>query len=52
MKIVPKSNDPATLKRINQCIKKMKNDKMFFEETCIITASVREGINIDVKIQL
>ncbi|MBA7641054.1 hypothetical protein ES703_48726 [subsurface metagenome] len=52
VKIVPKSNDHDTLKRINQCIKKMKNDKMFFEETCIITASVREGINIDVNIEI
>jgi hypothetical protein len=52
VKIVPKTNDPATLKRINQCIKKMKNGNMFFEETCIITSSVREGINVDVKIEI
>ncbi len=50
--IIPKTNNPATLKRINQCIKKMKDDKMFFEESCIITASVREGIDVDVKIKL
>ncbi len=52
VKIVPKTNDPATIKRINQYIKKMKNDKMFFEETCIITASVREGIDVDVNIEI
>jgi len=52
VRIVPKSNDPATLQRIQQCIKKMKNDKMFFEETCIITASIREGIKVDVKIEI
>jgi uncharacterized OsmC-like protein len=50
--IIPKTNNPATLKRINQCIKKMKDDKMFFEESCIITASVREGIDVDVKVKL
>ena len=50
--IFPKTNDPATLKRINQCIKKIKDDKMFFEESCIITASVREGIDVDVKVKL
>ena len=50
--IIPKTNNPAVLKRINQCMKKMKDDKMFFEESCIITASVREGIDVDVKIEL
>ena len=52
VKILPKSNDPATLKRINQCVKKMKDNRMFFEETCIITASVREGIDINVNIEI
>ncbi|MFX1394019.1 MAG: OsmC family protein [Promethearchaeota archaeon] len=52
VKIIPKSNDPTTIKRINQCVRKMKNNKMFFEETCIITASVREGIDVDVNIEI
>ena len=52
VKIIPKTNDPAVLKRINQCMKKIKDDKMFFEESCIITASIREGIDVDVKIEL
>ena len=30
----------------------MKDDKMFFEETCIITASVRERIDVDVNIEI
>lgn len=52
VKIIPKTNNPDVLKRINKCMKKMKDDKMFFEESCIITASVREGIDVDVKIEL
>ena len=48
----PKSDDPDTLKRINQCIREMKSGKMLFEENCIITASVREGIDVNVKMEL
>ena len=52
VKIVPKTEDPETLKRINQCIKNMKSGNMFFEETCIITESVRKGIEINVDVEL
>ncbi|MFX1441926.1 MAG: OsmC family protein [Promethearchaeota archaeon] len=52
VKIVPKTTDPVTLKRINQCIKKMKNGNMFFEETCIITESVRQGIEVNVDVEI
>lgn len=52
VKMRPKAKDPEVLKRINQCIKEMKSGYMFFEETCIITPSLREGINIEVKVEL
>ncbi len=52
VKIVPKTKNPVTLKRINQCIKKMKSGNMFFEETCIITESVRQGINVNVDVEI
>lgn len=48
----PKTDDASTLKRINQCIREMKNGKMLFEENCIITASVREGITVNVEINV
>ena len=48
----PKTNDEATLKRVKQCIREMKNGKMLFEENCIITASVREGIKVNVKMSI
>ncbi|TFG20975.1 MAG: hypothetical protein EU533_05725, partial [Promethearchaeota archaeon] len=50
--IIPKTDDPEILKRINQCIKKLKSGKMFFEETCIITPSVEKGIKVNVKVDL
>jgi organic hydroperoxide reductase OsmC/OhrA len=52
VKITPKTDDPDTLKRIQQCIKKVKSGKMLFEENCIITSSVREGINVNVDIMI
>jgi len=52
VKITPKTEDEATLKRINQCIKEMKSGKMMFEENCIITESVREGIKVNVEINV
>jgi uncharacterized OsmC-like protein len=42
--LIPKTNDPIIQKRINQC-------KKFFEQYCIISESIRRGINIDVKIE-
>ena len=52
IKIIPKTDDEDTLKRLNQCLREMKSGKMMFEENCIVTESVREGIkvNVDVKI--
>jgi len=52
VKMNPKSNDPDVLKRIKQCTREMRSGDMFFEETCIITPSVREGINIKVNVDL
>jgi uncharacterized OsmC-like protein len=52
VKIIPKSKNPDVLKRINQCIKKMKSGNMFFEETCIITESVRQGIKVNVDVEI
>ncbi|MHA1147531.1 MAG: OsmC family protein [Promethearchaeota archaeon] len=52
VKICPKTNDPDVLKRISQCTKVLKNGNMFFEESCIITPSVEEGIDVDVKVEI
>jgi uncharacterized OsmC-like protein len=52
VKIVPKSKDPTVIKRISQCIKEIKSGNMFFEETCIITESVRQGIEVNVNVQI
>lgn len=51
VKLVPKSDDPDVLKRISQCTREMRSEDMFFEETCIITPSVREGISINVDVE-
>ena len=47
----PKSEDPNVLKRLEQCTKVLKNGNMLFEESCIITPSVIEGIKVDVRIE-
>lgn len=52
VKLIPKTDDPATLKRINQCVRESKSGKRLFEESCIITASVREGIKVNVDINI
>ena len=52
VKIIPKTDDADVLKRIKQCIKELKSGQMFFEESCIITPSIREGINIQVKVEI
>ncbi|UCC19418.1 MAG: OsmC family protein [Promethearchaeota archaeon] len=44
IKLNPKIDNPEMRKRANQCIK-------FFEQYCIISESVRNGIDIDVKIE-
>lgn len=52
VKLIPKTDDPEIKKRLKQCIRVMKSGNMMFEENCIITSSVREGINVDVSIEL
>lgn len=43
IKMTPKTNDEAVIKRLKQC------EKMF-EEYCVITQSVREGITVNLEI--
>ena len=43
IKMIPKTNDEAVIKRLKQC------EKMF-EEYCVITQSVREGITINLDL--
>ena len=38
-------NDPKTIKRADQC-------KKMFEQYCIVTQAVREGIDVDVNIEI
>jgi organic hydroperoxide reductase OsmC/OhrA len=52
VKIAPKTGDEATLKRLNQCLREMKSENMMFEENCIITESVREGIKVNVDVNV
>jgi uncharacterized OsmC-like protein len=42
--LIPKTNNLTIRKRINQCTK-------FFKNYCIISESVRKGIDIDIKIE-
>ena len=48
----PKTANPEVRKRLEQCTRVLKDGKMFFEESCIITPSVIEGIKVDVKVSL
>ena len=50
VKIIPKTTNPDIKKRISQCIKEIKRGHMLFEESCIITSSVRDGIKVDVNV--
>ncbi len=50
VKIKPTTEDPEVMKRVQLCLKEMKSGHMFFEETCIITPSIREGISINVSV--
>lgn len=50
--LMPKTGDPSVLKRVKQCMKELKSGHRLFEESCIITASVREGIDVDVSIDI
>lgn len=50
--LTPKTADLEVLKRLEQCTKILKNGKMLFEESCIITPSVMEGIDVEVQVEL
>ena len=42
--LIPKSNDPKVIKRMEQC-------KKMFEQYCTITQSVRAGIQVNLKVE-
>ena len=50
--IEPKIEDPETLKRAKQCLKQVKDGNSFFEQYCIVTQSVRAGIEVNVNLNL
>ena len=50
--IVPKIENPDTLKRAKQCLKQVKEGVSFFEQYCIVTQSVRAGIEVNVNLDL
>ncbi|MFX1382608.1 MAG: OsmC family protein [Promethearchaeota archaeon] len=50
--INPKITDPEALKRAHQCLKENKEGVSFFEEYCIVTQSVRSGINVELNVNL
>ncbi|MFX1488025.1 MAG: OsmC family protein [Promethearchaeota archaeon] len=50
--IEPKITDPATFKRAKQCLKSVKDNNSFFEQYCIVTQSVRSGIEVNVNIDV
>jgi len=50
--IEPKIEDPETLKRAKQCLKATKDGVSFFEQYCIVTQSVRAGVEVNVNIEI
>lgn len=50
--MLPKITDPDSLKRAKQCLKSVKDGVSFFEQYCIVTQSVRSGIEVNVNINL
>ena len=50
--IVPKIENPDTLKRAKQCLKQVNDGVSFFEQYCIVTQSVRAGIEVNVNLEL
>ncbi|MFW9876920.1 MAG: hypothetical protein ACFFG0_27820, partial [Candidatus Thorarchaeota archaeon] len=50
--IEPKIGNSDTLKRAKQCLKTIKDDVSFFEQFCIVTQSVRSGIEVNVNIDI
>lgn len=51
VKLIPKTKDKEVRKRIHTCMREVKDGNMFFEETCIITPSVKEGLDIIVNVE-
>ena len=50
--IVPIIKNPETLKRAKLCLKQVKEGYSFFEQYCIVTQSVRAGIEVNVNLNL
>jgi uncharacterized OsmC-like protein len=50
--IEPIIKDPETLKRAKQCLKSTKEGVSFFEQYCIVTQSVRAGVEVNVNIDI
>ena len=50
VKIEPKINDPEALKRAKQCLKTVGDGVSLFEQYCIVTQAVREGIEININL--
>lgn len=50
--IEPKIENPETLKRAQQCLKAAKDGVSFFEQYCLVTQSVRAGIEVNVNIDI
>jgi uncharacterized OsmC-like protein len=50
--IEPKIKDPESLNRAKQCLKAAKDGISFFEQYCIVTQSVRAGIDVNVNINI
>ena len=50
--IEPKISNPEVLKRAKQCLKQVKDGFSFFEQYCIVTQSVRVGIEVNVNLNL
>lgn len=52
VKLIPKTENNEVRRRIETCMREVKNGNMLFEETCIITPSVKEGLDIIVNVEL
>jgi uncharacterized OsmC-like protein len=50
--IDPIIENSDALKRAKQCLKQVKDDVSFFEQYCIVTQSVRAGIEVNVNLNL
>lgn len=50
--IEPKIEDTDSLHRAKQCLKVAKDGVSFFEQYCIVTQSVRAGIEVNVNIDI